>query len=646
MVNSASTINSVPNVWMGTVDNSGASLANTFVLATNVSGTLTEQLRVDGATGNVSMGSTSSSVAKLYIVGSSSSIPIAQFSANGTSGTSNGLVISAGTNTSDAGLNILGAQSGTSQFKVRGDGFVGVNNATPNFRMSVVDTQNSSSAMAITNLGTTDQAANSVLRLNTGIATSGASGKYIRFCAGATADNSSTCVASITMNTGNVAYNTTGGDFAEAVDLASPAEEGDIISGGPSGYRPSRTGESIIGVVSKTAGFIGNIKEEGLGPNQEIVGFVGRIKTKVSTLNGPILFGDPIAATDIPGVGAKSGAKARIVGSAEEAFDPANGKGTVIPCPAGTADGVVCGTIIVHVAPSTFDSTPDLALQFDDNGNLILPNGEEAEVEALGGTPNAEPKRDLGWTLGDFAKRIKTLEDRVASGSATTNTDDSTRLDALTDKLSLIDSELSSLKTRTTSLEDTVNLLATASAMMNEASGSADLSLETIDTTDVTISNTLSVGGRTTLSDVGITGKMNIGLLSVEGLSENGFATLNTTSGKLHLQSDGVNGIDILDGKIVIEPNGNMKVNGTVTVKKLNVDIADTAGASLGTAIIPAGTTTIDVTTTALTDKSKIFVTGERPTAIGAKSKDSGTFTITVQAPPVSDLKVNWWIVN
>lgn len=95
-----------------------------------------------------------------------------------------------------------------------------------------------------------------------------------------------------------------------------------------------------------------------------------------------------------------------------------------------------------------------------------------------------------------------------------------------------------------------------------------DLDLETIDSKDVQISNTLSVVGRTTLSDVGITGKVTIGLMNIEGLNASGNATINTSSGPLKFQSDGFNGVDFMNGKVAIAPNGDLEVNGNAFFAK------------------------------------------------------------------------------
>ena len=164
-----------------------------------------------------------------------------------------------------------------------------------------------------------------------------------------------------------------------------------------------------------------------------------------------------------------------------------------------------------------------------------------------------------------------------------------------------------------------------------------------------------------------LTRKVNLGLLSIDGLntdchpeqinshpeldsgSAGGCATINTTTGPLKLQSDGLNSVDILAGKVTIEPSGNMKIEGEITIKKLNIDTTDVASASLGEGIIKAGENKIIINSKSVTSKSKIFVT---PTSevdsplivIDKKAQDS--FTVKVKSPVSSDVKFDWWIIN
>jgi len=66
--------------------------------------------------------------------------------------------------------------------------------------------------------------------------------------------------------------------------------------------------------------------------------------------------------------------------------------------------------------------------------------------------------------------------------------------------------------------------------------------------------------GRTTVTDLGVTGNINAGVLSIHG--DNG--EINVLSGDLYLQRNSLGGINMLDGKIVIDTVGNMTVVGTV----------------------------------------------------------------------------------
>jgi excisionase family DNA binding protein len=661
-------IDAVENIWMGT-DNGGSN----FSIATNESGTLTERFRVNSSTGNVGIGTTApaglldiskalsaapSAIGK-YLSLSASTLTDNTTAASGTTTANYFNTIAAptlgATNTSvtttiAANLAILGAP-------IKGTNNTATNSVALYIATANVGAQTASTALRVEAMsGATNNFAATFTGGNVGIGTNSPT-------AAALVVNGAIDATFATANTERLCWDAIGssnitdctgtpGDYAEYYGTSdSSIGAGDVVI-----VDPSRSSEEIVDeqgrkgskswvVKSNTSyqtsliGIVSTDPNEIIGDNFDAsenprpVALNGRVPVKVASSSAEIKAGDYITSSNEPGKAMKATRAGQIIGKALEDWTPGSGKQTVM----------------VFVTTSYADPNNALAtLAFDENGNLILPFDEEAEVTALGGTPEAkaEPKKDLAWTLGNVVSRLNKLEEKVASGSATI---DGAKLDVLTDKVELIDSELSGLKTRTTILEDTVNLLATGSATMNTASGSAELSLETIDTTDVTISNTLSVGGRTTLSDVGITGKMNIGLLSVEGLSENGYATINTTSGKLHLQSDGVNGIDILDGKIVIEPNGNMKVSGTVTVKKLNVDIADTAGASLGEAILEAGVTKVTIDSTSVTSKSKIFITPRtkttQPMAVTGQINGE-SFDVEISLPTNKDIKFNWWIVN
>jgi hypothetical protein len=171
-----------------------------------------------------------------------------------------------------------------------------------------------------------------------------------------------------------------------------------------------------------------------------------------------------------------------------------------------------------------------------------------------------------------------------------------------------------------------------------------------------TLSGALSVAGRTTLNDLGITGTINAGLLNINGLDTatgTTSATINTLGGPLKLQSFAAAGLDFENGKVTINTNGDIVVNAAITAKTIHADkyeATDTGdNASVGEATITAGKTMLEIKTTAITSKSKIFVTADSPlaTPLFVSNKTPGfSFTVSLSKPPTENTQFNWWIVN
>jgi hypothetical protein len=146
--------------------------------------------------------------------------------------------------------------------------------------------------------------------------------------------------------------------------------------------------------------------------------------------------------------------------------------------------------------------------------------------------------------------------------------------------------------------------------------------------------------------------------MTIRGLDDDGKASINTV-GDLKLQDQGVGGIDILDGKVTIATDGSVNIQGVLSAKvvntqKLNITTTDTEAsesaelsASLGQVTIDAGDTEVLATTSALTTSSRIFATPDDiPVPISTKRINTNTFRIKIAEPQVSNVKVNWWIVN
>ena len=170
----------------------------------------------------------------------------------------------------------------------------------------------------------------------------------------------------------------------------------------------------------------------------------------------------------------------------------------------------------------------------------------------------------------------------------------------------------------------------------------------------------MNVLGSITASNLTLTDGLNVGLLKINS-QENSIDILGTPcynpdtlagdetlceAQTLYLQKNLAGNVNILDGALIIEANGNVKVNGTLSTNKLNINTDSVAAASAGKVTILAGDTNVQVDTTALGDNSLIFVTPERPVVIGSKKIDNTKFEIELKDPESADLDVSWWIIN
>jgi hypothetical protein len=206
------------------------------------------------------------------------------------------------------------------------------------------------------------------------------------------------------------------------------------------------------------------------------------------------------------------------------------------------------------------------------------------------------------------------------------------KIDTLTQKL---DQQASNSAFLTTILEQQVL----------GASISAGLELGNLDIENATISADLMVLGRTTVTDLGVTGNINAGFLSINGLE----GEINTLGTDLYLQKNGISGINMLDGKIVIDTQGNMKVAGTVVADAVESRSYTVIGdQSIGSGTIPAGATFIEISTPIASSSSKIFLTATTLTdkQITVVNKSDGKFKVAIPAITATPITFDWWIVR
>jgi hypothetical protein len=435
-------------------------------------------------------------------------------------------------------------------------------------------------------------------------------------------------------NTQMIAFKLSGADLAEMYyskdNSIQPGDivmvDGSIKAGVQKTTRPydSRT----LGIISTNPGLV---LGENTGENNKpvLLALNGRVPVKVSTENGDIEPGDYLTTSSKPGVAMKATKPGQMIGKALESYKE--------------TDPEKVGIILTFTNLSWADPT----LQITDSGDLAYDNMKKNK------TASPSPS-------------ITTISPSPATSNDTQK---------ITNNITNLQNQLSSMSAELNLFKDTVTNFISSASLSASLSQTSGLNLQS-STNNATISGTLTILGHTLLSDVGITGKLTSGLLSINGLDDcdsESCASINTSSSPLRLQSHGLYGLDILDGKVTIGTNGNIKTVGTITAKEViteklhiktniatksavlatqSADLSNSgsntssSNASTGTIIIPAGKLEIDINTTALTPNSLIFATPNNPVSVGAKAKDTNTFTITLEKEQQKETKINWWIIN
>ncbi|MCL5095256.1 MAG: tail fiber domain-containing protein [Patescibacteria group bacterium] len=255
-------------------------------------------------------------------------------------------------------------------------------------------------------------------------------------------------------------------------------------------------------------------------------------------------------------------------------------------------------------------SLTSLSVKLDENGNLT-----KQKFEAL--NSNFETKvSDLDFRISNLDNKYARLDSTLASSEA--------RLASIT----------AELKNQISLLTLGLSTQATISASLVNLTGK-----------DATLSGQLTVLGRTLLSDLGLTGKITNGLLVVNGLE----GSIETLALPLKLQATALGNIEMMGQKIVIDQKGNVKVEGTLTAKKVETEEFKVLGAkTAGSASLLAGQLVATISAEAATASARILLT---PTTLTDKvltvtEKRSGEFAVGVSATSSADIKFDWFIVG
>ncbi|KKS06136.1 MAG: hypothetical protein UU59_C0035G0007 [candidate division WWE3 bacterium GW2011_GWE1_41_27] len=185
------------------------------------------------------------------------------------------------------------------------------------------------------------------------------------------------------------------------------------------------------------------------------------------------------------------------------------------------------------------------------------------------------------------------------------------------------------------------------------------------------VSTDLNVLGETTLSNLTVTGDISAGLMKIDTLN-NVFevagpscynellGTSNTTlctDQTLYLQKSLAGNVDVLNGALLVEPNGNVTVKGTLLAQKVETTDVTTenvtikaASKTVGSGTVVTGQTQAVIDNALIKTGSKVFITATSSTggqALIVKEKLEGvSFTVALDKPIETDVAFDWWIVN
>lgn len=326
------------------------------------------------ATGNFGIGNLAPT-AKLDIKGDASISGNLQFTAE------NSFINLLNGSTLTFATSLGGNESINPRFTLHKNGNVGIGTINPQSLLSTIQTLKNGSVVSFINNSKEDRKETNVLKLGLGVNRNSNLSNFIEFYSESNTDSDGVKVGGIKLSNGNVVYETAGADFAEYFNTEQTIPSGYVVSIQGSGVNKANNAESVLGVVSDAAGFVGNATNVD-NSKRIVVGLMGQIDTYVTTENGEIHIGDKITVGSIPGWGIKATKSSEIVGVALEnlaANDSNNNK--IIDCPEGLKmpniqddKNITCAKIKLYVRPGY--QTNQLVLQED-----VFENNTSVDIE-------------------------------------------------------------------------------------------------------------------------------------------------------------------------------------------------------------------------------------------------------------------------
>ncbi len=355
-----------------------------------------------------------------------------------------------------------------------------------------------------------------------------------------------------------------------------------------------------------------------------------------------------------------------------------------------------------EMTPVTFENDPFASLSFDDQGYLIVPklkvgslilDPSVASVSAqlsivnsqlsLNTDPNytsagpsataASQSFDLGGKIASLEERIADLENKINSHpelvSGSQEILNQVQNDSTNSATLAVATSSAEIATDSTQLtEDEIKLALTDPTILfaTSSANTSKVGFDSFEVSEATVSgmlraykteiqDSLKVFGQTTIGNTIVAGHLTVdGTLSIENGSEinvagvachsSSGAGMTNGCGILYLQKSSLaQGLDIFDGKVTIDKEGNIKAKSVVVDQiKVNQD------KSAGTGKILAGQIDAIIENSFVDEKSVILLTAKVPLTqtMAVVDKVKGGFLVKLARPELIDVNFDYLIVG
>lgn len=198
--------------------------------------------------------------------------------------------------------------------------------------------------------------------------------------------------------------------------------------------------------------------------------------------------------------------------------------------------------------------------------------------------------------------------------------------------------DIASISAKLASIEDTLSDLQKDPSISSQPALS-EVIPELPAHTDTTF-DSIIVANHTILNSVGITGAVTAGLLSINGMTDEKTAVIETLSGTLHIQQNSLNPVAFMNGKLLVTTDGSLSISsgilkGNDMIRGINVPV-------------PVAHEKIEVAfpSPRTSPAYAVSVTPQWNTDVWVESKSETGFVIAFSQKPSSDSFVDWIIVD